>query len=114
MPRLWGVLDKYIPATVTTDHESHSEPSKPAESGSLCLLMCFKALAVLALSRGFQQGKVDHKSKPEETELVARSTNAVIIRAGANSNILSERKRPHHVRNCVLLTGVDHRGVYGE
>lgn len=74
-----------VPAILTCDCESHSETSKPVESPGVCLLMCLKALAVFVLSRDFQHGKEDHQSKPEETELIARGTNAVIIRAEADS-----------------------------
>lgn len=85
VPGEWRVFKKYVPANLTCDCESHSETSKPVESQGLCLLMCFKAPAVFVLSRDFQHRKEDHQSKPEEIELVARGTNAVIIRAGANS-----------------------------
>ena len=46
--------------------------------------MYFKALAVLVLSRHFQQGKENYQFEPEETELVASgSTNTLIIRANS-------------------------------
>lgn len=81
MPTELGMLNKYVPAIVTTDCESHSEPSRPIQSWVLWFLMCFKALV---LSRKFQQGKENYHFKPEETELVAiRSIKAVIIRANS-------------------------------
>ena len=72
--------------------------------------MCFKALAVFVLSRDFQQGKEDHQSKPEEIELLARGTNAVILRAGANSVMCCQSRGSPAMwgsvyHSVVLITG---------
>lgn len=72
-------------------------------------MMCFKAVVVLALSRDFQQGKQDYQPKPEETELVTRSTSAVTVRAGTNSaTCCRSRGSP-----AMWRSGVDHRDLYG-
>lgn len=84
MPTELVMLNKYVPAIVTTDCEPHSEPSRPIQSWVLWFLMYFKALTVLVLSRKFQQGEEIYQFKPEETELVAiKSIKAVIIRANS-------------------------------
>lgn len=105
VPAGLGMLNKYVPAIVTTDCESHSEPSRPIQSQVLWFLMCFKALAVLVLSRKFQQGKENYQFKPEETELVAsRSIKAVII--STNSITYFQSRGSSTMWGCVYCSVV--------